>query len=140
MTKPTNLQARQGLSRARPVRLLDVSADDESPLATIGQELRNARLARGEDLGSVSYALKIRREHLEAIEDDRFDALPGRTYAVGFIRAYAEYAGFDAAEAVERFKMEIAGRDKISQTAGFPEEVEEPGLSPGWVLMAVILI
>jgi cytoskeleton protein RodZ len=139
MTRPTNLPARQGVARSRPVRLRDVSLDGEAPLATIGQELRNSRIARGEDLASVSYALKIRKDHLEAIEDDRFDALPGRTYAVGFVRAYAEYVGIDAAEAVERFKMEIAGRDEVSRTAGFPEEIEEPGLSRGWLLMAILV-
>jgi len=97
-------------------------------------------LARGEDIASVSYALKIRAEHLDAIEEDRFDALPGRTYAVGFVRAYAEYAGLEPVEAVERFKTEIAGRDQVSKTAGFPEEIEEPRLSRGWFLVAAIVL
>jgi len=97
-------------------------------------------LARGEDLASVSYALKIRPEHLDAIEEDRFDALPGRTYAVGFVRAYAEYAGLDPIEAVERFKTEIAGRDHVSKTAGFPEVIEEAGLSRGWLLVGAIVV
>ena len=106
----------------------DVS-DFDAPLGTIGQELRGARISRGEDLATVSRVLKIRKEHLEAMEDDNLSALPGRTYAVGFIRAYADYLGIDAAEAVERFKTEIAGRDEISPTAGFTEQEEEPGLS-----------
>lgn len=130
----------QGVPRGRPVRIREVAEGGEAPLATIGQDLRNARLSRGEDLASVSYALKIRPEHLDAIEEDRFDALPGRTYAVGFVRGYAEYVGLDPVDAVERFKTEIAGRDHVSKTAGFPEEIEEPRLSRGWVLVAGIVL
>ncbi|MEI9886891.1 MAG: putative PEP-binding protein [Rhizomicrobium sp.] len=48
--------------------------------------------------------LKIRKDHLEAIEEDRLDALPGRTYAVGFVRSYADYLGLDVGQCVERFK------------------------------------
>jgi len=140
MTKPTQLYVRQGVPRGRPVRIREITEGGEAPLATIGQDLRNARLARGEDLASVSYALKIRPEHLDAIEEDRFDALPGRTYAVGFVRAYAEYAGLDPIEAVERFKTEIAGRDHVSKTAGFPEVIEEAGLSRGWLLVGAIVV
>lgn len=140
MTRSTQLHSREGAGRGRSVRLRDLSDDAEAPLATIGQDLRMARLARGEDLGSISYALKIRTEHLEAIEEDRFEALPGRTYAVGFVRAYAEYVGLDPVEAVERFKTEIAGRDQVSKTAGFPEDIEEPRLSRSWLFVAALVL
>jgi cytoskeleton protein RodZ len=35
--------------------------------------------------------------------------------------------------------MEIAGRDEVSKTAGFPEEIEEPRLSRGWLMVAIIV-
>ena len=40
------------------------------------------------------------------------------TYAIGFVRSYATFLGLDAAQMVERFKQEIAGRhDENPQAA-----------------------
>lgn len=39
--------------------------------------------------------VRIRLAYVHAIEDDRFDLLPGRAYATGFVRAYAEFLGAD---------------------------------------------
>jgi cytoskeleton protein RodZ len=141
MTKVTQLNVRDGAGRDRQFHLREVSNDGDAPLGTIGQELRGARISRNQDLAAVSRALKIRKDHLEAIEDDRFNALPGRTYAVGFVRAYAEYVGLDPVYAVDRFKTEVAGRDESSGTAGFTEPLEDnAGLSRGWVFFALILL
>ena len=66
------------------------------PAGDGGQDLRAARLRRGDDLATVSRALKIRKDHLEAVEEDRLGGLPGKTYAIGFVRSYAGYLGLDA--------------------------------------------
>src|SRR5271167_3815987 len=94
----------------RRIHLREITGDGELPLETVGQDLRAARLRRGDDLATVSKALKIRKDHLEALEEDRLDNLPGKTYAIGFVRTYAQYLGLDPAAFVERFKQEIAGR------------------------------
>jgi cytoskeleton protein RodZ len=141
MAKVTRLNVGEGANaRNRQFPLREIPDDADAPLGTIGQELRGARMSRGEDLVAVSRALKIRKDHLEAIEDDRFNALPGRTYAVGFVRAYAEYVGLDPIYAVDRFKTEVAGRDETSPTAGFVESPEAPGLSRGWLLVGLIIL
>jgi len=140
MSKVTHLSVGEGGARGRQIHLRDVTGDADAPLGTVGQELRGARISRGEDLVSISRILKIRREHLEALEEDNLSALPGRTYAVGFIRAYAEYLGLNPTRTVDRFKTEIAGRDEISPNAGFKEDEEEPGLSWGWIVIALIVL
>jgi cytoskeleton protein RodZ len=140
MGKVTQINVSGKGSEARRVHVRDIAADFDAPLGTIGQELRGARISRGEDLASVSRVLKIRKEHLEALEDDRLNALPGRTYAVGFVRAYADYLGLNPGDAVERFKTEIAGRDETSKTAGFPEHEEEPRMGRGWTVIALIVL
>src|ERR1700743_3569423 len=89
-----------GPGRGR-IHLREITGDGELPLETVGQDLRAARLRRGDDLATVSKALKIRKDHLEALEEDRLDSLPGKTYAVGFVRTYAEYLGLDQAACVE---------------------------------------
>jgi cytoskeleton protein RodZ len=102
--------------------------------------LREARQRLGEDLTAASRTLRIRGDQLEALEEGRLDDLPGRTYAVGFVRSYAQYLGLDPAEYVERFKAEIAGRGEHSPLKGLPPESDGPNLPYGWLLMAAVLI
>ncbi len=142
MTKVTRLTLDEqgGLDRRR-IHLREISGDMDAPLDNVGQDLRTARLRRGDDLATVSRSLKIRKEHLEALEEDRIDALPGRTYAIGFVRSYADYLGLDAVQCVERFKAEIAGR---SDTATPPitviDEESEHRMPHGWKIMAGIVL
>ncbi|HJO68942.1 MAG TPA: helix-turn-helix domain-containing protein, partial [Rhodospirillales bacterium] len=75
----------------------------------VGALLRASRLRVGEDLRDVAANLCIRYLYLEAIEEGRYADLPGPTYAIGFVRAYAEHIGLDSDEVVRRFKQEIAG-------------------------------
>src|SRR5215813_6611818 len=107
MTKVTHLTLDEGggLNRRR-IHLREISGDADAPLETVGQDLRAARLRRGDDLATVSKALKIRKDHLEALEEDRLEALPGRTYAVGFVRTYAEFLGLDTPRVLERYKAQ----------------------------------
>lgn len=141
MTKVTHLTLDEqgGLSRKR-IHLREISGDADAPLETVGQDLRAARLRRGDDLATVSRALKIRKDHLEALEEDRFEALPGRTYAVGFVRSYADYLGLDPLQCVERFKSEIAGRSDTQPTVGPPPDTEAVRLPQGWVLIGVVVL
>ena len=50
------------------------------------------------DQGDIKAGKKWRSEIVQAIEDGRFNALPGPTYATGFVRAYADYLGLDLVE------------------------------------------
>lgn len=122
-------------------RLKETKTDLEAPLETVGQDLRSARLARGEDLANVSSVLKIRKEHLEALEGDKIELLPGRTYAVGFIRSYARYLGLDPVAYVDRFKAEIAGRNEISPPpVTVIDEDEHKKLPQGWWAIAGVVL
>ncbi|MGB1076986.1 MAG: helix-turn-helix domain-containing protein [Bdellovibrionales bacterium] len=77
---------------------------------TAGELLRMARERRGLSIEDIEDAVKIKARHVEAIEYDDHDELPGRVYAIGFIRAYAEYLGFDPDKMVDLFKMTAVGR------------------------------
>lgn len=132
-----------GLGRRR-IHLREISGDSESPLQTVGQDLRAARLRRGDEIAQVSRALKIRKDHLEALEEDRLEDLPGKTYAIGFVRSYARHLGLDATEYVERFKRDISGRteDKVHEPAPIHQD-DGRRLPQGWRIIAgavVILI
>jgi hypothetical protein len=61
----------------------------------IGSSLREARRRRGIGLPEASAATMIRARYLEALEDERVDALPEGPYQRSFLREYAEYLGLD---------------------------------------------
>ncbi len=110
------------------------------PRETVADLLRHAREDFGQDLRSIADVLRIRLAYLEAIESGEFDLLPGPTYAVGFLRTYAEYLGLDGEDMVERFKAETQAAARRSELI-FPEPVAE-GRIPGGaiILVSVILL
>ena len=70
----------------------------------IGRQLREARQRRGEDLYDIADYLRIRPAYLFALEEGAFDAMPGKPYALGFLRTYADYLGFDGQDLVGEVK------------------------------------
>lgn len=127
-----------------------ISRHDESDLAermtigaghqaTIGDDLRAAREARGEDLRDIAAQLRIRFAYLEAIENGTFDALPGPTYAIGFVRAYARYLRLNAEEMIARFKIEASGIDAPAELT-FPEPMSESRVPRGGLVVIAILL
>lgn len=97
------------LTQTEPIELARYRDPDGGAYVGIGAELRDARLHRGAELADVAAALRIRRQHIEAIEEGRFADLPGRVYAIGFLRAYASHVELDPALVVERFRDETTG-------------------------------
>jgi cytoskeletal protein RodZ len=110
------------------------------PRETVADLLRHAREDFGQDLRSVAEVLRIRPVYLEAIESGDFDQLPGTTYAIGFLRTYAEYLGLNGEDMVERFKAETQAAARRSELV-FPEPVAE-GRIPGGaiILVSVVLL
>jgi cytoskeleton protein RodZ len=138
MTKITQLNI-DDKGKRRRIHLREISGDSEA-MDTVGQELRAARLRRGDDLATVSRALKIRKDHLEAVEEDRLENLPGKTYALGFVRSYAGYLGLDAGQTVERYKQEISGRDDEHTPTIGPIPDDHRRLPHGWRFVAGVVV
>ncbi len=66
-------------------------SENGNTLAAMGREVRRIREERGISIAQVSEATRIRVPHIEAIEEGRFEDLPGRVYARGFLRSYLSY-------------------------------------------------
>src|SRR5437660_7215121 len=124
VTRLTGGQRRE--SHRQGLHLREIPGEAARPLDTVGQDLRAARLRRGDELGRISQALRIRKDYLEAIESDRADKLPGRTYAIGFVRSYAGYLGLDETGLVSRFKNETVGQAEGSPQVGPAPAPEGP--------------
>lgn len=83
-----------------------------------GEILRQARIAKGLELQEISSAIHVRVGQLKALEENHLDALPGMTYALGFLKSYATYLKLDAADIAAKFKAEngAAPRPSIAQS------------------------
>jgi cytoskeleton protein RodZ len=106
---------------------------------SVGDLLRRERETYGLHLREVSESLRIRFAYLDAIERSAFDELPGPTYAVGFVRGYAQFLGLDDDSIVRRFKEESQGL-KRDQELHFPEPVNEGKIPGGTILVLSILL
>ena len=106
------------------------AAQDGSGVSAL---LRASRLRIGEDLRDVARNLRIRYVYMQAIEDGAYGDLPGAAYAVGFVRAYAEYLGLDSGEVVRRFKEEYEGIENRPDLV-FPVPVTERSVPGGAIL------
>jgi cytoskeletal protein RodZ len=74
----------------------------------IGGSLREARLKRGLTPADVQKAIRIRDRYLQALEEERWELLPGDAYVKGFLRTYADYLGLDGSLYVEEYNSRFS--------------------------------
>lgn len=116
------------------------AAKIEQPVETqplpsgVGETLKAARARTGKELPEVALLLRIRQPFLSALEEGRHKDLPGGTYAMGFLRTYAEFLNLDGDEMVRRFRQEAAGELNARAALVFPSPVSEGRIPGGAVL------
>jgi len=93
-------------------------------MASIGQELKKEREARGLSLKGIADSTRISLIYLEAVETDRLDIFPGEFFVKGVVRGYAKAVGLDEDQLIERYRR--AGL----LSAGGPESARGPGSDP----------
>ncbi len=84
----------------------------------IGASLTAARESQGLVLADAERLTRLREKYLRALEEDRFEALPGRAYTRAFLRSYADALCLDADRFVEEFDRR------------FPEPADEAPATP----------
>ncbi|MGX1198615.1 cytoskeleton protein RodZ [Parvibaculum sp. MBR-TMA-1.3b-4.2] len=145
MTKVTMLPA-EGRSEGgrRRLHLRDITHEEPLEAHSVGAELRAVRLRRSEEIRSIAHILHIRRDYLEALEESRYEGLPGRAYALGFVRSYAEYLGLDSQHVVERYKSELDGdaMEEATEPASrfVPKAAGERRMPRGMGLVVVLIV
>jgi len=65
---------------------------------SVGQKLKQARLAKNVTVEQAAHATKIRVERVRDLENDDFTNFPNLTYAKGFLIIYAKYLGVDVSD------------------------------------------
>lgn len=110
------------------------------PSFSVGASLREGRERLGKDLAQVATSLRIRQPFLAALEEGRFKDLPGGTYAIGFLRTYAEFLGLDGEEMVRRFRQEAADALTVHAELQFPSPVTEGRMPSAPILLTGLSI
>jgi len=95
-------------------------------VGAFGEKLRKQREQRGIELDAISNTTKISTRMLRAIEDERFDQLPGGVFNKGFVRAYARQVGLDEEEAVADYLAAL----HQSQQQSILTDVQSPTAKP----------
>jgi len=112
-------------------------------VATFGTRLRVEREQRGITLDQISRSTKIGTRFLQALEQDRFDQLPGGIFNKGFIRAYARFLGLDEEQAVSDYLTATSPGDPSPAVpeAAVPVEAERERASGlPWGTFAMVLL
>lgn len=78
----------------------------------IGPSLREARTRRGLSAEDVQKAIRIRDRYLHALEEERWELLPGDAYVKGFLRTYAEFLGLDGNLYVDEYNSRFAHHEE----------------------------
>jgi hypothetical protein len=74
---------------------------------SIGDTLRRERLRRGLKLEQVSAHTKIGQHYLQAMEENRFDRLPGGLFTRSFLRQYTHALDLDAEEVIASLMQQL---------------------------------
>lgn len=115
-------------------------------MALFGTNLRQAREAHNMTLQEVAAATKVSTRALQALEDERFDLLPGGIFNKGFVRAYARCVGLDEEKAVAEYldaaKLATPEIDMqaMSSQVSAARAAREPGVSAATVVGVIALI
>ena len=120
------------------------SGEDEIAAATprprpVGEILRERREELRLDINDIGEILRIKPAFLAALEQSRPEDLPGPTYAIGFVRAYARHLGLDYDWVLERYKAESAGvhaRPDLS----LPVPLGERSVPGGPILLVALIL
>lgn len=116
----------------------DVRTSPADQLRRVGSILREARQARGEDLYAVAETLRIKPSYLFALEEGDLAMTPGRPYALGFLRTYADHLGFDGGEVVRLVKETLNGAPPEPELV-MPQPAREDRRPTGLLVAASIL-
>ena len=79
-------------------------------IENFGSYMKHERELRGVPLEEISRITKIHIRFLEALEDNRFDELPGEVFIKGYIRSYANIIGSDVDEMLNSYEESIGNK------------------------------
>ena len=125
----------------------DSENEQEFAFETVGERLRNARIEQNKDIADIAARTRIPSRHLEAIENGDYSALPGRTYAVGFVKAYARAVDLSETELAGDLKDEMGydapdyhARGQVGQELDDPSKIPSSRLAWMAAIVGIVIL
>jgi cytoskeleton protein RodZ len=81
-------------------------------MGSFGDRLKKEREQRSISLDDISLGTKIGTRMLRALEEEKFEQLPGGIFNKGFVRAYARHVGLDEEQTLADY-MEALGESRM---------------------------
>ena len=96
----------------------------------IGDTLRKERERQRMTIQDVEDGTSIRASYIEAIEKGEYDKMPGRVYAKGFVKNYANFLNLNGEEIVKQFVAEVSpSAEVVEQVKDVTPEKKSTGFS-----------
>jgi len=112
-------------------------------MESAGDLLRREREAQGKTIEDVAKVTKMSAQIVEALEDDRFSALPAPVYVKGHLRTYARFLGLDEDDVIEKYLRftEQQEPEDLDEWDAVELELEEQKRAVGrWVLWVAVAV
>jgi cytoskeleton protein RodZ len=115
------------------------------PAWRAGRKLSEARRQRGWTIEEVADRIRIRKEFLEALEDMNVKLLPGKAYALAFLKSYARELGIDDKAIVDQFQDECAltredANKQLRNPSSKPRKERPWMVAAGLVVVAALFV
>jgi cytoskeletal protein RodZ len=95
-------------------------------MATVAEQLRQAREARNYTIEQMAEITKIRGDHLRALEEGNFDVFIAPVYIRGFVRTYAGLLRLDVPRVMTTLDQELGQTKKFAEPPPLTEHPRGP--------------
>jgi cytoskeletal protein RodZ len=109
--------------------------------ASIGEMLKDARETQRLSLQQAAQVTRIKRDFLQALENDDFAALPGTTYTKGFLRNYGRFLNLDVEMLLNRYRERVGDQEQVVSTAPAIRPIRHPRpLTATMLILAFMMV
>ncbi len=109
-------------------------------MASLGQELKRERELRGISLEEISESTKINLRFLQALEEDKLEAMPSKFFIKALLRTYAKFLGLEEHSVLNKYHEASILQEQIVQTEEQTLRSEEKTSKKGkkWVTTLIM--
>jgi cytoskeletal protein RodZ len=108
-------------------------------MGSFGEKLRRERELRGVSLREIADGTKISVRFLQALEEDKVEALPGGLFPRAFAKQYALFLGLDAERTVADF-VETHGELAPERKPAAPMQIRSTRLPLGHIFLGLVAV
>src|SRR6202795_1239531 len=83
-------------------------------MGSFGDRLKKKREQRSISLDDIALSTKIGTRMLRALEEEKFEQLPGGIFNKGFVRAYARHVGLDEEQTLSDYMTALGEAQQVA--------------------------